>query len=143
MNALAVDVDNLRTESRKGIAAVAAMGAVAAGGGGPGEVGVDVGVAGYKGQGAVATNISYTTEGGVVVNAGVAYAGSGTTVARVGIGMRFKLGSGGAKPVSPASGVAPSLTAISGVLSGSASASTSLSQSATQISAVASTTNQK
>lgn len=96
-------MDGLRTESRKGIAAVAALGAVGAGGTGPGEIGIDVGIAGYKGEGAVATNLSYTTERGIVLNAGVAYAGSGATVARVGIGLRFKLGNKGAQPVVPPS----------------------------------------
>ena len=88
---LSNDVDKLRGESRRGVAAVAAMGAVGIGGSAPGEMGIDIGVAGYRGQGAVATNISYTTPSGVVVSAGVGYAGGGTAVIRLGLGFRIKL----------------------------------------------------
>jgi hypothetical protein len=89
---VAGDLDRLRGESRRGIAAVAAIGAVGVGGQSPGEMGIDIGVAGYRGQGAVATNISYVTESGVVVSAGASYAGSGSAVVRLGIGFRVKLG---------------------------------------------------
>ena len=88
---LSNDVDKLRGESRRGVAAVAAMGAVGIGGSAPGEMGIDIGVAGYRGQGAVATNISYTTPSGVVVSAGAGYAGGGTAVIRLGLGFRIKL----------------------------------------------------
>ena len=55
-------------------------------------MGIDVGVAGYKGTGAIAGSVSYTTPGGVVLSTGVSYAGSGATVVRFGVGWRFKLG---------------------------------------------------
>lgn len=86
------DVEKMRGENRRGVAAVAAMGAVGIGGSAPGEMGIDIGVAGYRGQGAVATNISYTTPSGVVVSAGAGYAGGGTAVIRLGLGFRIKLG---------------------------------------------------
>jgi hypothetical protein len=92
---LAGDVDRLRGESRRGIAAVAAIGAVGTAGQAPGELGIDIGVAGYRGQGAVATNVSYVTESGVVLSAGASYAGNGATVVRLGIGLRLKLGNKG------------------------------------------------
>jgi autotransporter adhesin len=89
---LSGDVDKLRGESRRGIAAVAAIGAVGASGGAPGEMGIDIGVAGFRGQGAVATNISYVTPSGVVISAGASYAGGGAAVVRLGIGFKIKLG---------------------------------------------------
>jgi len=97
---LSGDVDRLRGESRRGVAAVAAMGTVSVGSQGPGELGIDIGVAGYRGQGAVATNISYVTESGVVVSAGAGYAGNGSAVVRLGLGFRIKLG----KAAAPAPG---------------------------------------
>jgi len=100
---LSNDVDKLRGESRRGIAAVAAMGAVSVGGASPGEMGIDVGVAGFRGQGAVATSISYVTPSGVVVSAGASYAGGGAAVVRLGIGFKIKLG----KPANPAVVAAP------------------------------------
>lgn len=92
MSNLSSDVDKLRGESRRGIAAVAAMGAVGVGGSAPGEMGIDIGVAGFRGQGAVATSISYVTPSGVVVSAGASYAGGGAAVVRLGIGFKIKLG---------------------------------------------------
>ena len=92
LSSLSNDVDRLRGESRRGIAAVAAMGAVGVGGSAPGEMGIDIGVAGFRGQGAVATNISYVTPSGVVVSAGASYAGGGSAVVRLGIGFKIKLG---------------------------------------------------
>ena len=94
LNNLSGDVDRLRTESRRGVAAIAAMGGVSVGGQAPGEMGIDIGVAGYKGQGAVAANVSYVTESGVVLSAGAGYAGSGSAVVRLGLGFRVKLGKG-------------------------------------------------
>jgi len=92
LSSLSGDVTALRDESRKGIAAVAAFGAMALTPTAPGQIGLDVGVAGYKGQGALAGSVSYTTPGGVVVSGGVGYAGSGSAVVRLGIGWRFNLG---------------------------------------------------
>ena len=60
---------------------------------------IDVGASGYKGQGAVATNISYTTPNGIVLSTGVSYAGSGAAIVRVGVGFRIKLGIPSAAPV--------------------------------------------
>jgi hypothetical protein len=92
LSTVANDVASLRSESRKGIAAVAAFGTMMGTSGTPGEVGIDVGVAGYKGQGALATSVSYTTPGGMVVSGGVGYAGSDAAVIRLGIGWRIRLG---------------------------------------------------
>jgi autotransporter adhesin len=92
LSTLANEVTSLRGETRKGIAAVAAFGAMAGTAGGPGEIGVDVGVAGYKGQGALATSISYTTPGGIVVSGGVGFAGSDAAVVRLGLGWKIRLG---------------------------------------------------
>lgn len=109
---LSGDVDRLRTESRRGVAAIAAMGSVSVGGQAPGEMGIDIGVAGYKGQGAVATNISYVTDSGVVLSAGAGYAGSGSAVVRLGVGFRIKLG----KDKVPAAVNAPAPSTPAGVV---------------------------
>lgn len=106
---LSNDVDKLRGESRRGIAAVAAMGAVGVGGSAPGEMGIDIGVAGFRGQGAVATSISYVTPSGVVVSAGASYAGGGSAVVRLGIGFKIKLGTTSAAALTSA-GAAPAVT---------------------------------
>jgi hypothetical protein len=90
-NTLRGDYRAFKDETRRGIAAVAALGGLTNWATEPGEASVDLSFAGYKGIGAVGASFSYNFDNKTQVNVGVATSG-GTTVFRVGVGFRFKLG---------------------------------------------------
>ena len=90
-NSLRGDYRAFKDETRRGIAAVAALGGLTNWATEAGEASVDVSFAGYKGVGAVGASLSYNFNNKAQVNVGVATSG-GSTVFRVGVGFRFKLG---------------------------------------------------
>lgn len=82
------DIRRMDRSFRKGIASVAALQMTTPYA--PGRVAVNAGTALYRGQAAVAVGVSYwNTAGDFNVNAGVATAGSNSTVLRAGIGYLF------------------------------------------------------
>jgi hypothetical protein len=90
-NYLRNDYRAFKDETRRGIAAVAALGGLTNWATEAGEAAIDVAFAGYKGVGAVGASFSYNFDNKTQANIGVATSG-GNVVFRVGIGFRFKLG---------------------------------------------------